>query len=63
MSTVYENIKALADKKEIPIYKLEQQAGIGNGVIAAWKTSVPMLDKLLAVAKVLGVTVNELIEE
>lgn len=63
MSTVYENIKALADQKELPIYKLEQQAGIGNGVISAWKTSVPMLDKLLKVAKVLGVTVSDLIEE
>ena len=61
MSTVYDRIKALADEQGIPIYQLERQAGIGNAVIRTWTDSVPMLDKILAVAKVLGVTVSDLI--
>ena len=63
MSTVFERIKTLADEQGIPIYQLERQAGLGNGVIAAWKTSTPRLNNVMAVAKALGVTVSDLITE
>lgn len=58
---IYENIKELADKKGIPISKLEEKSGLTNGTIAKWRTCEPGALKLKAVAKTLGVTVNRLL--
>ena len=60
---IYENVKELADKKKISICELEKRAQLGNGVIAGWKTSSPRVENLQAVAKILGVTVNRLLQE
>ena len=59
---IYENIKAICDEMGITISELEKKAGIGNGVIGGWRTSIPRADKLKAVADVLGVTVDELMK-
>lgn len=59
---VYDRIKALCDKKGISICALEKAAGLGNGTIGGWRTGSPTVDKLQAVAKVLGVKVSKLIE-
>lgn len=59
---IYKNVKALCEEQGISIRECEIRAGLGNGVIAGWKESVPRLDKIQAVAKVLGVPLSELAE-
>lgn len=58
---IYDKIKILCDKKKISIAALEKAAGLGNGTIGGWKTSSPTVEKLQAVAKVLGVEVSKLL--
>lgn len=60
--TIYEKVKSLCDSKEISIRECEKRAGIGNGTIAGWQTSSPVIAKLQAVANVLEVTIAELLE-
>lgn len=59
---LYENVKALADKRGISIGELERTAGLSNGAISKWKKSNPTVDNLKAVAKVLKVKVDKLLE-
>lgn len=60
---IFENVKALCDKKGISISQLEKEAGLGNGTIGGWRTSAPRVDSLQAVAKVLKVKVEKLLQE
>ena len=59
---IYDNIKAICDKKKLSISALEKMAGLGNGTIGGWKTASPTLSNLQAVAKVLKVKVSKLME-
>ena len=59
---IYERIKSICDKKGISICALEKSAGLGNGTIGSWRTCNPTVDKLQAVANVLGVKVSKLLE-
>lgn len=59
---IYENVKALCEKKNLSISALEKKANLGNGVIRGWKTSSPTVANLQAVAKVLNVKVDKLLE-
>lgn len=61
MINTYERIKALCAKQGKSIYKVEQETGLGNGVIAGWKTMNPRVDLLVKVADELGVTVDYLV--
>ena len=59
---VYENVKALCEKRNLSICALEKKAGIGNGTIAGWRDgSEPTLKSLRAVAKVLDVKIAKLV--
>lgn len=60
---IYENVKAIADKKGISIYELEKKAGLGNGTIGKWNDVSPNVENLSKVAKVLNVSINTLIKE
>lgn len=60
---LYQKIKALCDEHGISIRECENRAGLGNGTIGGWKEKSPRLDKLLAVAKALGVPITALIED
>lgn len=60
---IYDNIKAIADKKGISIKEIEKRANLGNGIIGKWRKASPTLDKLTAVADVLGVSVARLLKE
>jgi transcriptional regulator with XRE-family HTH domain len=60
---IYENIKRVSTKMGKSIRSIEIEAGLGNGVIAGWKSSSPMVDNLKSVAKVLGVTIESLLDE
>lgn len=59
---IYERIKAICKEKGLSIRQVEKSAELGNGVIRGWKTSSPTVDNVKAVAKVLKVKVNKLIE-
>ena len=42
---------------------LERRAGLGNGTIKKWNDSMPSIDKLMAVANALGVSVGFILGE
>ena len=60
---VFENVKALCDKKGISITQLEKDAGLSTGSINKWKTSSPTAKSLQSVAKVLKVKMEKLLQE
>lgn len=57
---LYQKIKALAKERKIPIYKIEEEIGIASGSLCKWDEIDPAYGKVVKVAKVLGVTVDEL---
>lgn len=57
------NILEKCQEKKITIAELERQAGLKQRTIYKWDESKPSVDKVLAVANVLGVTVEELSKE
>lgn len=56
-----ERIRALAKSMGMNISALEKAAGIGNGVIARWDEHSPRVSALFAVANVLGVSLDYLV--
>lgn len=58
---IYTNIVNKSKKINLSISKLEEKAGLSKGIISKWKTAIPTVDNLKAVADVLEVTVDELI--
>ena len=61
MDSILERIKNLISDKKITIAELERRADLGNGTIRKWNTSLPSADKIQKVAKILGVTIDYLI--
>lgn len=59
---MYYTIKRICDEKGISIKKLEQNAGLGNGIVGGWRDSSPNLDSLEKVAAALGVKTETLIK-
>jgi len=57
---VFVQIKKLCGEKGIKIRQLEQNAQIGNGVIAKWKKSSPQVDSLSKVADYFDVSLDYL---
>lgn len=60
---IYDNIVAIAKKRGLSLRKVENMAGLSSGAIGKWKTKSPQVNNLLAVAKVLKVSVNTLLKE
>lgn len=60
---VFENVKALCEKKGISITQLEKESGLSAGSINKWKNSSPTAKSLQAVAKVLKVKMEKLLQE
>lgn len=58
---LFDKIKLMADENNKSIAKIEKEAGIANGTISGWRSSKPLAETLSRVAKVLGTTVDELI--
>ena len=54
-------IKELAKERGISIFQLEMQCGLSNGSVYHWDDITPGVDKVIRVAKALGVTVEELV--
>ena len=59
----FNKLLALCKENGITFHKLEKECGIGNGIIARWKTSSPTVANLKAVADYFGVTVDELLKD
>ena len=59
---LYEKIKSYSKEKKIPISKIEEMIGVVPGSICKWAKSNPSYDKVVKVAKIFGVTVEELTE-
>ncbi len=59
--TLKGRIKALAEKQGISLTTLEAELGFGNATITKWDKSTPNAEKLNAVAKYFGVTMDYLL--
>lgn len=60
---VFDNVKRYADKRNVSLTYVEKQAELGNGAITKWRYGFPNLNNIVKVAKVLGVTLDELVQE
>lgn len=58
---LFENVKTLCAARGLSLRTLEQQCGMAPRYIYKWDSSVPSVEKVAAVADVLGVSVDELI--
>ena len=58
--TLKERIRSLAKTRSISLPSLEEKLGFGAGTISKWDKSVPSADKLNAVAKYFGVSMDYL---
>lgn len=61
--TIYDRVRELCDRQQLSIATVEDRAGLGHATIRKWDSSVPKIDTLVKVAKVLNVPVTELIEQ
>lgn len=59
--TIFERTKEISKKKGYSLQKVAKDAGLGINTIYKWKTQNPQIDKVEAVAKVLGVSVDYLL--
>ncbi len=59
--SLYANVRRICEERHITIAELERAAGLGNGVVRKWDKASPTLRTALAVARCLGVTLEELI--
>lgn len=60
---LYGNVLRNCYEKNMTIQQLEKEAGLSNGTIGKWKKSSPNIYSLQAVAKVLKVKMEKLLEE
>ena len=60
---IYDKVRFFADKQNMSLTEVESKAGIANGLIGKWRDTVPRVDNLLAVARVLSITVNDLLAD
>ena len=58
----YDKIQEICKAKGISVGSLEKQAGLGHGTISKWNNASPTVDNLNAVAKILEVKVDELLD-
>lgn len=59
---IYEKIKEICKEKGVSVASVEKQAGLSSGAISKWNESSPTVEKLKAVADVLKVKVDKLLE-
>lgn len=59
--TIYDNVKKLADEREMSIAEVERTAGIANGTIRKWRYGKPKLESVLKVAKALETEITVIV--
>lgn len=60
---IYDKIKKICTERKISVTSVEKEAGLSNGAISKWGDKMPLADNLYSVARVLNVTVEELLEK
>lgn len=58
---VYDQIKAIAKEKKIPVYKIESAVGLSYGSICKWNEVSPTIGNLKKVADYLNVKIDQLV--
>lgn len=56
-------VKQYAQQAKLSIREVERRCGFHYGIIQRWDEHLPSIDKVVKVAKVLGVTVDELVKD
>lgn len=56
-------ITELCKVRKLSLLELERQAGLKSRTVYRWDENMPSVDKVKAVADVLGVTVDDLLKE
>lgn len=59
--TMFDRVKKISKKRGLSLAQLNEKAGFKPNVIYSWKTKSPSIDKVEAVANVLGVSVDYLL--
>lgn len=59
--TMFDRVKKISKKRGLSLAQLNEKAGFKPNVIYSWKTKSPSIDKVEAVADVLGVSVDYLL--
>lgn len=59
--TVFERIKEISKKQGKSLSAISQEAGMGEKAIYKWKSNTPTIERVKAVADVLGVSVDYLL--
>lgn len=59
---IYSRIKEICTKNKISIRSLEIEAGLSNGTVSKWNRVSPTVNKLISVAKILNVEIEELLK-
>lgn len=60
---MYEKYAAIRDAKGLKDSDVSRMSGVATATLSSWKSGAykPKIEKLLAIAKVLGVSIEELI--
>ena len=58
---IYDKIKEVCKSKGVSVTSVERKAGLSNGTISKWNDVRPTVNKLNAVAKVLKVKIDTLL--
>lgn len=58
---LYDRLRELSKEKKIPVCKIEENLEIAQGSISKWNEIKPSYDKVVGAAKILGVSVEELV--
>lgn len=59
---LFDNVRALCNKRNIAISKLEDDLGFPRSYICKWNKNEPGIRKVQKVADYLGVTIEELLK-
>ena len=58
---IYDKIKEVCKSRGVSVASVEKKAGLSNGAISKWNDVSPTVNKLNAVAKVLKVKIDTLL--
>ena len=62
---MYDTYARLRDDRGLTDYSVAKETGISTVTLSAWKAGkyTPKVDKLVRIAKLFGVTINDLLED
>ena len=62
---MYKNYEKIRDAHGYTDYRVAKETGISTSTLSEWKSNIskPKVDKLLKIAKLFGITLDELVGE